>query len=134
MHLGEQPWKKGDPDPKALAYYGALWQDGLLSAKQAAEQVCSYLGVLVNHISLFPKRLRDSVLGVSTAVRVSVLFPKQEFPTDPPMIALTRGIGSGLGCGEMLDLSAKEGAAGNCSCSPLYLRGVSATCILSQRY
>jgi transposase len=29
VHLVEQPWKKEDPDPKALACYGVLWQRGL---------------------------------------------------------------------------------------------------------
>src|SRR6266480_5116646 len=28
VHLVEQSWKKGDPDPKALACYGVLWQEG----------------------------------------------------------------------------------------------------------
>jgi len=28
VRLVEQPWKKGDPDPKALACYGVLWQQG----------------------------------------------------------------------------------------------------------
>ena len=28
VRLVEQPWKKGDPDPKALACYGVLWQTG----------------------------------------------------------------------------------------------------------
>lgn len=28
VHLVEQSWKKGDPDPKALACYGILWQRG----------------------------------------------------------------------------------------------------------
>jgi hypothetical protein len=28
MHLVEQTWHKGDPDPKALACYGVLWQKG----------------------------------------------------------------------------------------------------------
>jgi len=28
VHLEEQSWKKGDPDPKALACYGILWQSG----------------------------------------------------------------------------------------------------------
>lgn len=28
VHLEEQTWKKGDPDPKALACYGVLWQTG----------------------------------------------------------------------------------------------------------
>lgn len=28
FHLVEQSWKTGDPDPKALACYGILWQDG----------------------------------------------------------------------------------------------------------
>lgn len=28
MRLSEQSWKKGDPDPKALACYGVLWQRG----------------------------------------------------------------------------------------------------------
>jgi DDE superfamily endonuclease len=28
VHLVEQSWKKGDPDLKALACYGALWQEG----------------------------------------------------------------------------------------------------------
>lgn len=28
VHLEEQSWKKGDPDPKALACYGVLWQEG----------------------------------------------------------------------------------------------------------
>ena len=28
MRLEEQSWKKGDPDPKALACYGVLWQEG----------------------------------------------------------------------------------------------------------
>jgi DDE superfamily endonuclease len=30
MHLVEQPWLKQDPDPKALACYGVLWQEGSL--------------------------------------------------------------------------------------------------------
>jgi hypothetical protein len=29
VRLLEQSWKKGDPDPKALACYGVLWQTGL---------------------------------------------------------------------------------------------------------
>ncbi|BCL79226.1 transposase [Ktedonobacteria bacterium brp13] len=28
VHLEEQTWKKDDPDPKALACYGVLWQEG----------------------------------------------------------------------------------------------------------
>lgn len=28
VRLVEQTWKKGDPDPKALACYGVLWQEG----------------------------------------------------------------------------------------------------------
>jgi hypothetical protein len=28
VRLLEQPWQKGDPDPKALACYGVLWQEG----------------------------------------------------------------------------------------------------------
>ena len=28
VRLVEQPWQKGDPDPKALACYGILWQRG----------------------------------------------------------------------------------------------------------
>ncbi len=28
VRLGEQCWQKGDPDPKALACYGVLWQEG----------------------------------------------------------------------------------------------------------
>lgn len=28
MRLVEQPWKKDDPDPKAFACYGVLWQHG----------------------------------------------------------------------------------------------------------
>jgi len=28
VRLVEQPWHKGDPDPKALACYGVLWQHG----------------------------------------------------------------------------------------------------------
>jgi transposase len=28
MRLVEQPWQKADPDPKALACYGVLWQQG----------------------------------------------------------------------------------------------------------
>jgi hypothetical protein len=28
LHLVEQAWKKGDPDPKALASSGVLWQRG----------------------------------------------------------------------------------------------------------
>jgi transposase len=28
IHLQEQSWQKGDPDPKALACYGVLWQHG----------------------------------------------------------------------------------------------------------
>src|SRR5579859_1058191 len=28
VRLIEQAWKKGDPDPKALACYGVLWQEG----------------------------------------------------------------------------------------------------------
>jgi len=28
LRLVEQPWHKGDPDPKALACYGILWQRG----------------------------------------------------------------------------------------------------------
>jgi transposase len=31
MRLVEQCWQKGDPDPKALACYGVLWQQGPLS-------------------------------------------------------------------------------------------------------
>jgi hypothetical protein len=29
VRLVEQTWKKGDPDPKALACYGVLWQEGV---------------------------------------------------------------------------------------------------------
>jgi transposase len=32
LRLIEQSWKKGDPDPKALACYGVLWQQGPASA------------------------------------------------------------------------------------------------------
>ena len=28
LHLVEQTWQKDDPDPKALACYGVLWQEG----------------------------------------------------------------------------------------------------------
>ena len=28
VRLVEQTWQKGDPDPKALACYGVLWQQG----------------------------------------------------------------------------------------------------------
>ena len=28
VRLVEQSWQKGDPDPKALACYGVLWQKG----------------------------------------------------------------------------------------------------------
>jgi hypothetical protein len=28
VRLVEQPYQKGDPDPKALACYGVLWQEG----------------------------------------------------------------------------------------------------------
>ena len=28
VHLVEQTWQKADPDPKALACYGVLWQEG----------------------------------------------------------------------------------------------------------
>jgi hypothetical protein len=28
LRLVEQSWQKDDPDPKALASYGVLWQDG----------------------------------------------------------------------------------------------------------
>ena len=28
VHLVEQVWQKHDPDPKALAWYGVLWQQG----------------------------------------------------------------------------------------------------------
>ena len=28
VRLVEQSWQKGDPDPKALACYGVLWQRG----------------------------------------------------------------------------------------------------------
>jgi len=28
VRLVEQSWQKGDPDPKALACYGVLWQQG----------------------------------------------------------------------------------------------------------
>ena len=28
VRLVEQPWRKDDPDPKALACYGVLWQQG----------------------------------------------------------------------------------------------------------
>jgi len=28
LRLVEQSWKKGDPDPKALACSGVLWQEG----------------------------------------------------------------------------------------------------------
>ncbi len=31
MRLVDQCWQKGDPDPKALACYGVLWQQGPLS-------------------------------------------------------------------------------------------------------
>ena len=31
VRLIEQSWKKGDPDPKALACYGVLWQQGTAS-------------------------------------------------------------------------------------------------------
>ena len=31
MRLVEQPWVKGDPDLKALACYGVLWQQGALT-------------------------------------------------------------------------------------------------------
>lgn len=29
VRLTEPSWKKGDPDPKALACYGVLWQEGM---------------------------------------------------------------------------------------------------------
>lgn len=32
MRLVEQPWRKDDPDPKALACYGVLWQQGSVTA------------------------------------------------------------------------------------------------------
>jgi hypothetical protein len=32
FHLMEQAWKKGDPDPKALACSGILWQEGTSDA------------------------------------------------------------------------------------------------------
>jgi hypothetical protein len=32
LHLIEQPWKKNDPDPKALACSGVLWQEGTVDA------------------------------------------------------------------------------------------------------
>ena len=28
VRLVEQSWQKNDPDPKALACYGVLWQEG----------------------------------------------------------------------------------------------------------
>lgn len=28
LHLVEQSWQQADPDPKALACYGVLWQEG----------------------------------------------------------------------------------------------------------
>jgi hypothetical protein len=28
VRLEEPSWKKGDPDPNALAWYGVLWQEG----------------------------------------------------------------------------------------------------------
>jgi transposase len=31
IHLVEQAWQKDDPDPKALACYGVLWQKGMAS-------------------------------------------------------------------------------------------------------
>ena len=31
LHLVEQTWQKDDPDPKALACYGVLWQEGTVS-------------------------------------------------------------------------------------------------------
>jgi hypothetical protein len=31
IHLVEQSWQKSDPDPKALACYGVLWQEGTAS-------------------------------------------------------------------------------------------------------
>jgi hypothetical protein len=34
VHLVEQSWKKGDPDPKALACYGVLWQEGTAQEPQ----------------------------------------------------------------------------------------------------
>jgi transposase len=32
LHLMEQTWQKNDPDPKAFACYGVLWQRGLAEA------------------------------------------------------------------------------------------------------
>ena len=36
FHLVEQAWQKEDPDPKALACYGILWQEG--AAQQPVRQ------------------------------------------------------------------------------------------------
>jgi len=32
VHLVEQVWQKNDPDPKAFACYGVLWQDGSVTS------------------------------------------------------------------------------------------------------
>ena len=34
FHLVEQSWQKADPDPKALACYGVLWQEGSVDEPQ----------------------------------------------------------------------------------------------------
>jgi transposase len=34
VRLVEQSWQKGDPDPKALACYGVLWQEGTAQEPQ----------------------------------------------------------------------------------------------------
>ena len=37
MRLVEQPWRKDDPDPKALACYGVLWQQGTPEAPDRSQ-------------------------------------------------------------------------------------------------
>ncbi len=37
MRVVEQAWRKGDPDPKALACYGVLWQEGAPEAPDRSQ-------------------------------------------------------------------------------------------------
>jgi len=44
VRLVEQPWKKGDPDPKAFACYGVLWQQG-----SVADPIRKQMSLLLDH-------------------------------------------------------------------------------------
>lgn len=43
VHLVEQSWQKDDPDPKALACYGVLWQEGTLNAPVRQEMSLRFI-------------------------------------------------------------------------------------------